>query len=162
MRDSSIDFSHSRASNPASTNNYLDSKTSLSSKVSSIISSCRICLSSIFDAATLTCGHKYCERCLDQYWRVKEMPDCIVCPLCRTCAFNVDFSKTEGNPSTEDFRSLFTQDLVNEAVRIRAILWSVKVTAVMPAVYYLLKWLKPYLIQLFTCVHLKLANKLEI
>lgn len=95
MRDSSIDLLHSRFSNPGTTNNDLDSKTSLSSKVSSIISSCRICLSSIFDAATLTCGHKYCERCLDQYWRVKEKPDCIVCPLCRTCAFNVDFSKVQ-------------------------------------------------------------------
>lgn len=69
------------------------SKTSMSSRNSSMRSSCRICLSSIHDPAALTCGHKFCECCLEKYWDVKDRPDYIVCPLCRACAFNVDFTK---------------------------------------------------------------------
>lgn len=68
-----------------------ESQSSIKTKSSSILSSCRICLSSIFDPAYLTCGHKFCENCLDQYWQVRDKPNFLICPLCRALAYNVDF-----------------------------------------------------------------------
>lgn len=67
------------------------SSTILKNKVSSMLSSCRICLSGMFDPASLTCGHMFCEQCINKYWQSTDRPDYIVCPLCRARASNIAF-----------------------------------------------------------------------
>ncbi|XP_075981417.1 uncharacterized protein LOC142980031 [Anticarsia gemmatalis] len=162
MRDSSMDLSVRRPSYASTIGKNIESESSmntLNAKVSTLMSSCRICLSSMFDPAALTCGHRFCEGCLDKYWRVKDKPDCIVCPLCRASAFNVRFAKKE-KPSTEEFRRMFNPIVLNQTDVNNAIIWCLKISAVMPVIYFLLKWLKPNIVQLFTAINLKLAQQL--
>ncbi|CAH0401189.1 unnamed protein product [Chilo suppressalis] len=89
---------------------YKASTNSLCLKSSSVLSSCRICLSSIFKPALLTCGHKFCENCLDDYWRVKEKPNFLICPLCRAQVYNVDFTETEHANNCANYLNLFPCD----------------------------------------------------
>ncbi|XP_035435742.2 LON peptidase N-terminal domain and RING finger protein 3-like [Spodoptera frugiperda] len=160
MRDSKCDLLiKPRVSNHISKCEF-KSATSLEAKASSIISSCRICLSSLLDPAVLTCGHRFCEKCLNQYWRIRDKPDYIVCPLCRACAFNVDFAKKEERASTEDFRKMFTEmSNISDYNMNNAIILCLKLSVLMPAFYWVAKWLKMPLLDLFTNIHHKLISK---
>ncbi|KAH9633198.1 hypothetical protein HF086_017753 [Spodoptera exigua] len=161
MRDSKCELPiKPRVSNPVSKCDF-KSATSLEVKASSIISSCRICLSSLLDPAVLTCGHRFCEKCLNQYWRIRDKPDYIVCPLCRACAFNVDFAKKEERASTEDFRKVFTEmSNINNYNVNSALMLCLELSVLMPALYWLMKWLKLPLLNLITNIHNNLASRL--
>ncbi|CAD0203309.1 unnamed protein product [Chrysodeixis includens] len=160
MRDSKCDLVKRRAS---VAQGELECASSVDVKASSMLSSCRICLSSIFDPAALTCGHRFCERCLDQYWRVREKPDFIVCPLCRACAFNIDFAKEEmeEGASTEDFRKVFTEmQNIGGTDFTSTIVVCLKISVIMPALYCLVKWLKIPFAELITNIHSKFTRKM--
>nr|XP_021181989.2 putative tripartite motif-containing protein 61 isoform X1 [Helicoverpa armigera] len=154
MRDSKCDLPKRRVKSE------FESATSLDVKASSILSSCRICLSSMLDPAALTCGHRFCEKCLNHYWRIREKPDYIVCPLCRNCAFNVDFAKKEEATSTDDFRKMFGAMEMNDSELNSSLVLCLKLSLLVPALYCLVKWLKIPVLGLLTAVQSKLTSKM--
>ncbi|XP_037873660.1 E3 ubiquitin-protein ligase RNF170 [Bombyx mori] len=124
-------------------------------------SSCRICLSTIIDPAALTCGHRFCERCLCQYWDERDKTDFIVCPLCRANTFKVDFAKKADNTSTEDFRRTFNPrdklEISQPQAEVHSItgLWT-RFSILMPIIYCLIKLLKGPIIGFYNFVRFKI------
>ncbi|XP_028163298.1 DNA repair protein RAD5-like [Ostrinia furnacalis] len=139
-----------------------DSTTSIKLKQSSVFSSCRICLSSIFDPAYLTCGHKFCEGCLDQYWQVRDKPNFLICPLCRALAYNVDFIKKGDDTEPEgEFRKNFgmLQNIEDSDLNKSTIL-CFKISMLIPVLYYIVKWLKVPAIEFVSLLRCKLWYKM--
>uniref|UniRef100_A0A8C5D8X3 LON peptidase N-terminal domain and ring finger 3 n=1 Tax=Gouania willdenowi TaxID=441366 RepID=A0A8C5D8X3_GOUWI len=53
--------------------------------------SCRICLSFLFEPATLPCGHSFCKKCLERERKERERP-----VMCRDCGRSGDDSSGRG------------------------------------------------------------------
>ncbi|CAG9127354.1 unnamed protein product [Plutella xylostella] len=125
----------------------LSSKTSLSRRLScesrsSVDISCRICLSTVLDAAELACGHQFCEQCLNTYWQKWQKPGYIVCPLCRTFVFDIEFAKKGTRPSTKDFRSVFDPTPeVPEKKGSNTLVLCLKLSFFILPIYYLATWI---------------------
>nr|XP_021181998.2 uncharacterized protein LOC110370490 isoform X2 [Helicoverpa armigera] len=138
MRDSKCDLPKRRVKSE------FESATSLDVKASSILSSCRICLSSMLDPAALTCGHRFCEKCLNHYWRIREKPDYI----------------KEEATSTDDFRKMFGAMEMNDSELNSSLVLCLKLSLLVPALYCLVKWLKIPVLGLLTAVQSKLTSKM--
>ncbi|KAI5633223.1 zinc finger of c3HC4-type, RING domain-containing protein [Phthorimaea operculella] len=128
-----------------------------------MVSSCRICLSKLMDPARLVCGHKFCETCLNKYWKANEEPNVIVCPLCRNYACTVGFEQKSYEHSIKAFRKKFDPDYVDmpstHAIQSKIIeerpsymsyvTWMIPIL-IMPALYLVASLVKPIVLKLFS------------
>lgn len=78
--------------------------------------SCRICMSTLFEPVTLTCGHCFCKKCLEKERKEKDRP--AVCRECRDSSSAADVHSFRVNVVLSNLMAKWLPSL-HQASRLR-------------------------------------------